>query len=349
MVTIDDVVKALRLSIFNPVVLIPLVFSLPSARFFTWYTILVTLITSVFWLDRYLRRAPFKLDPTTDLIIITGAGSKNGIGRYIVEEFSRAGFSVLILALDMQWDAPANTTFLVCDVTSREDLALAQMKIGNIYSKLRPTVLINNAGIAHDKLLLDLPDNDITKVINVNLFAPFWTIKTFVPGMIKRRKGYIVNVSSVLGTIGVSQLTAYCASKHGLIGLHDALTHELTNPYHYYPEVVSEDPDAPSRPTGIATLLVTPGHVNTSMFSGIRCSNNFLSPILNSRDVGTQIAQAVLDGETGRLSLPFYTRFSWVFSAFPGIIGEGIRAYSRADLLMSGFKNADGTQNVKNT
>lgn len=344
MITIDDVVSALRLSIFNPIVLIPLVFALPSARLFTWYTFIVTAVASIYWLDHYLRRAPFKLDPATDLVIITGAGSKNGIGRYMVEEFCRAGFSVLILALDMQWDAPANVTFLACDVTNREDLALAQMKISNIYSKLQPAVLINNAGVAHNKLLLDLPDQVITNVINVNLLAPFWTIKTFVPGMVKRGKGHIVNISSVLGTMGVSQLSAYCASKHGLIGFHDSLTHELTNPYNYYPDAVSEAPDAPSRPTGIATLLVVPGHISTEMFAGVRCPDRFLSPILNPKDVGRQIAQAVLQGETGRLYFPFYTRVSWIFSALPGIISEAIRLFSRADLLMSGFKGPGITE-----
>ena len=77
-------------------------------------------------------------------------------------------------------------------------LMMVNVQVGN------PTILINNAGVVSGRPFLELSEQDILNTFSVNTIAHFWTIKAFLPHMIERKRGHIVNVASILGQIGVN-------------------------------------------------------------------------------------------------------------------------------------------------
>lgn len=94
--------------------------------------------------------------------------------------------------------------FIKCDISDRESIKQLKDKLGN----KRPTVLINNAGVWNrGKRIGELSDQEIDRVIGVNLMGPIWLIREFLPSMLAARHGRIVNVSSVLGIGGVSHMS----------------------------------------------------------------------------------------------------------------------------------------------
>lgn len=273
------------------------------------------------------------LDPKKDVIVITGGGSKNGLGHSMAQEFWKTrGFSIAILSLDFEWsdEAPDEIKFFECDVNDPVQVQDARAQIMKKFPGKLPTVLINNAGLAHNKQILDLNEQTARNVINVNLLGSFWTVKSFVPDMQRAGYGYVVNVASVLGTVGAAQLSAYCASKAGLIGFHDSMTHEIGNPYKYYKSTAGK--------ADIATLLVTPGHISTGMFEGVNTPSSYFSPVVSVQQVSKAIVDAVNCGETGRLSMPAYTKLMWGAQVCPGFIVEWLRMKSQVDLAMEDFR-----------
>lgn len=295
----------------------------------------MSLVFLVSCLDRWLRKSKINLDPNTDLIVITGGDSKNGLGHCMALDFlALRGFSVAILGLNLEWKIsdPEKIKFIQCDVSVPAQVRAARTQIQNLFPTKSATVLINNAGLAHNKTILELDEQTIRNVVEVNLLGPFWTVQTFGPDMLRNGKGYIVNISSVLGTLGVKQLSAYCASKAGLVGFHDSITHELSNPYNYYP---SKKGDA-----NIATLLVTPGHFSTTMFDGLSTPSDFVGPILLPQQVSRTIVDAVISGETGTLTMPLFTGYTWLLKAVPGCISEFVRSFSGLDKEMDAFRGS---------
>lgn len=153
-----------------------------------------------------------------EIVLITGAGS--GIGQLMAIEFAKLG--AIIVAWDISDSALNKTKKLVeqngskcftfnVDVTDRkkvyETATKVKQDVGVVY------ILVNNAGIVFGKNLLDLEDEEILKTIDVNAISHFWTIKAFLPDMIKREHGHIVTIASLAGIVGVNKLTDYCVSK----------------------------------------------------------------------------------------------------------------------------------------
>jgi len=136
-----------------------------------------------------------------------------------------------------------------CDISDRKAVyGLA----ARIESDLGPAaILVNNAGIVRACSLLDLEDSAIEKMINVNLKAQFWTCKAFLPGMIKRNEGHVVNIASAGGVLAIPNLSAYCASKFGVIGFTDAVRQEMRK-----------------NKVNVGFTYVCPNTVNTGMFAG---------------------------------------------------------------------------------
>ena len=111
------------------------------------------------------------------------------------------------------------------DVTDREAVYRAAAKVRE---EIGPVdILINNAGIVTCKTMLELPDPIIEKTFGVNILSHYWTIKSFLPDMIRQRRGHIVTVASVTGMAGVYGCTDYSATKFACIGLHESLYAEL--------------------------------------------------------------------------------------------------------------------------
>ncbi|MGZ6097761.1 MAG: SDR family NAD(P)-dependent oxidoreductase, partial [Myxococcaceae bacterium] len=110
-------------------------------------------------------------------------------------------------------------------------------------------VLVNDAGIALRRPVAEMTDGDWDRVLAVNLNGPFYLARRCVLGMVERRWGRVINVSSISGRLGTAGMTAYCASKWGLNGFTQALAAEL-------------------KPRNVLVAAVLPGSVDTEMLEG---------------------------------------------------------------------------------
>lgn len=162
------------------------------------------------------------------IAVITGAS--RGIGLAIATELQKAGFFVIGSATSDAGvvklrDAfgPEGTAFVLnlADVQSAEAFVEQVSQIGT------PAVLVNNAGITSDNLSMRMKDDEWQAVINTNLTGTFRLIRSFLKGMMKARYGRIINISSVVATMGNPGQVNYCASKAGLEGMTRSLAQEL--------------------------------------------------------------------------------------------------------------------------
>jgi short-subunit dehydrogenase len=179
-----------------------------------------------------------------EVVLITGCGS--GIGKALARAFHRQGHLVCATARRLQTMADLageGIQTLSLDVTQAQDIqrVLAELKsTGRTVS-----MLVNNAGYGAMGPLLDVPPEEWQKQFDVNLFAPMALTRAVLPGMIERRRGAIVNISSVSGVMPTPFAGAYCASKAALNALSDSLRMEL-------------------RPLGIDVVTVQPGGIQSS-------------------------------------------------------------------------------------
>jgi len=165
------------------------------------------------------------------VVVVTGGAQ--GIGRQIAIDFAKLKAKVVILDLFEQALKEAqeeiskhgDCVYHVLDVTNNNQIEETINKI--IDNSLKIDILINNAGITKDNLVLRLSESDWDKVITVNLKGAFLCSKCCVKRMVKQRYGKIINISSIIGIIGNSGQANYSASKAGLIGLTKTLAREL--------------------------------------------------------------------------------------------------------------------------
>jgi 3-oxoacyl-[acyl-carrier protein] reductase len=173
-------------------------------------------------------------------VLITGGN--RGIGFSIAEEFVKAGHRVAVTA--RSGDGPAGSLTVRADVT---DAASLDAAFTEVEEKLGPVeVVVANAGITRDTLLLRMSEDDFTDVIDTNLTGAFRVVKRASKGMLKARFGRIILVSSVVGLLGSAGQVNYSASKSGLIGLARSVTRELGA-------------------RGITANVVAPGFIETDM------------------------------------------------------------------------------------
>jgi len=179
-----------------------------------------------------------------EVVLITGCGS--GIGKALAQAFHRQGFRVCATARRLQTMddlSRQGIQTLSLDVTQAEDIQRVLDQLNA--SGLTVSMLVNNAGYGAMGPLLDLPAGEWQKQFAVNVFAPMALTRAALPGMIKRRRGTIVNISSVSGVMPTPFAGAYCASKAALNALSDSLRMEL-------------------RPLGIDVVTVQPGGIQSS-------------------------------------------------------------------------------------
>lgn len=151
-----------------------------------------------------------------------------------------------------------------CDVGKRENVYLTAERVRKEVGEV--SVLVNNAGVVSGHHLLECPDELIERTMMVNCHAHFWTTKAFLPTMLEINHGHIVTVASSLGLFSTAGVEDYCASKFGVVGFHESLSHEL--------KAAEKD--------GIKTTLVCPYLVDTGMFRGCRIRKEiepFLPPL----------------------------------------------------------------------
>jgi 3-oxoacyl-[acyl-carrier protein] reductase len=160
-------------------------------------------------------------------------GSTRGIGRAIAETLAGCGAAVAVVGRDLARAEAAAAEIgrgargFAADVG---DVAQAGRLVADVESAMGACdVLVNNAGLTRDNLLLRLKDDDWDAVIDANLRGAFATIRAATRGMMKRRWGRIVNIASVVGITGNKGQANYAASKAGLIGLTKSVAKELAS------------------------------------------------------------------------------------------------------------------------
>ena len=182
-------------------------------------------------------------------VLITG-GSR-GIGAGAVRAFSAAGYRTAFFYLSSEAAAQAlaaetGACAIRCDVRQSASVACAVDEAQRVLSHI--DVLVNNAGIAQQKLFTDITDEDWRSMLDTHLTGAFLLSRAVLPGMISRRHGRIVNVGSIWGQVGASCEVHYSAAKAGLIGLTKALAKEVA-------------------PSGVTVNCVCPGVIETDMLS----------------------------------------------------------------------------------
>ena len=185
-------------------------------------------------------------------VIITG-GAK-GIGKNIAEILAIKGYNVLLNynkseneAIKIKEDLKGkgiNIETFKADVSKREEVQELKKFALEKYKNI--DVLINNAGISQVKLFTDITDEDWKYMLDTNLNSVFYTIQEIAPNMIHNKKGCIINISSIWGTVGASCESHYAVSKAGI----DALTKSLAKEF---------------GPSNIRVNSIAPGIINTDM------------------------------------------------------------------------------------
>lgn len=204
--------------------------------------------------------------------IVTGAS--RGIGAATAVELAKNGFNVIINynssegkaqgVLDLIKSSGGNGSLFKADVSDRT--AVDEMTAFALSTYGRIDVLVNNAGVAQQKLFTDITANDWSRMVNTNLGGVFNCCQSVLPSMIHFKKGKIVNVSSVWGVEGASCEVHYSAVKAGIIGLSKALAKEVA-------------------PSGITVNCVAPGCIMTDMLKN-DCDEDTIKSLAEETPIG---------------------------------------------------------------
>jgi 3-oxoacyl-[acyl-carrier protein] reductase len=192
------------------------------------------------------------IDLTGQTAFVTG--STRGIGLAIARALHDAGAKVAIVGRDLGRAQAVATELgeralgVSCDVARADQVEAA---IGAAEAALGPIdVLVNNAGITRDNILLRLSNADWDAVMDANLKGAFYTTRAVIKGMMKRRSGRVINITSVVGLTGNKGQANYAASKAGLIGFTKSVAREYAS-------------------RGILVNCIAPGFIDTEMISAL--------------------------------------------------------------------------------
>ncbi len=177
---------------------------------------------------------------TERTVLVTGGN--RGIGRSIAEEFIALGYRVAVTV--RTGEGPAGSLSVKADVT---DSASIDAAIAEVEEKLGPIeILVANAGITRDTLLMRMTDEEFEDVINTNLTGVFRVLKRATKGMIKARFGRVILIGSVVGLLGSAGQVNYSSAKSALVGMARSVTRELGA-------------------RGITANVIAPGFIDTDM------------------------------------------------------------------------------------
>lgn len=226
--------------------------------------------------------------------LITGAAS--GIGRLMAIKIMQKGGEVIAWDINEQGLASLKEelngqidTYII-DMTKKDDIFRVAGEVLDKHGRV--DILINNAGIVQGKPILETDDALIERTFAINVLAHFWTVKSFLPGMVERRWGHIVTVASAGGITATARLVDYSSSKFAAVGFDEALRLELKH-----------------HGQKIKTTGVLPYYINTGMFAGVK-KTRFprLLPILEPDYVAEKIIHAI-ETNKRRLILPWTAGF----------------------------------------
>ena len=204
------------------------------------------------------------------IAIVTGASQ--GIGRTTAELFSKSGAHVVCIARNEEKIKNlANTisknghsaSYFPCDISDGNLIQNTIKSVINDYGKI--DILINNAGINRDSLVLRMKNHQWDEVLNTNLNGAFYATKSVLRSMMKNKYGRIINITSIVGLQGNSGQSNYSASKAGLIGFSQSVAKEVAS-------------------RGITINCIAPGWIETEMTNDL--PQNLKSEIIKNIPIG---------------------------------------------------------------
>ncbi|XP_015674800.1 estradiol 17-beta-dehydrogenase 11 [Protobothrops mucrosquamatus] len=238
-----------------------------------------------------------------EIVLITGAAS--GIGKLTAFEFAKRGSRLVLWDINkpgIQETAEECRKLgveaypYVVDCSLRDEIYTAAEKVKKDVGDV--TILINNAGMVVTGDLLSTPDTQIQKMYEINILAHYWTIKAFLPAMMKKNHGHIVTVASAGALVPVPFLLPYCSSKSAALGLHKDFTKELS--------ALGKD--------GIKTTCLCPFFVNTGF---VKNPQSRIIPILRPEAVARRLMDGILCNQN-KIVMPFsVTMCPWMEIILP--------------------------------
>ena len=205
--------------------------------------------------------------------LITGAS--RGIGRAIAVRLAKDGCDVAVIyagnkeaaeeTCRMIEENGAKSLAICCDVSDPQQCKDIVKQVMDTFGSI--DILVNNAGITRDALVLSMKEEDFQKVIDTNLNGAFYMIKNTYHAFMKRRKGRIINISSISGVMGNAGQANYAAAKAGLIGMTKSVAKELGS-------------------RGVCCNCIAPGFIETAMTKDIKEDNPLLAQV-PMRKMGT--------------------------------------------------------------
>jgi NAD(P)-dependent dehydrogenase (short-subunit alcohol dehydrogenase family) len=210
------------------------------------------------------------------IAVVTGAG--RGIGKAIALELADRGCDVALLGRGQDMLAAVADAIVrrgrraivaPCDVSRAEEVEQAASVV--LSDLGTPRVVVANAGVVHRVGVLDMTEAQWDDVMDVNVKGTFLVTRAFLRPMLAEKKGRVVAIGSISGTLGTPRLSAYCASKWGTVGFIKSLAEEL-------------------RKTGLQAMCVMPGSVDTDMLKG-----SGFDPAMSAEDVAKIVAWAALE------------------------------------------------------
>ncbi|HEB63167.1 MAG TPA: 3-oxoacyl-ACP reductase FabG [Gammaproteobacteria bacterium] len=190
-----------------------------------------------------------------EVALVTGAS--RGIGRAIALELAGQGATVAGTATSMAGaekitqyfkDSGFNGLGVVLNVNESDSISAALKIVTDSFGS--PSILVNNAGITRDNLMMRMKDDEWNDIIDTNLSSAFHLIKACLRPMMKARSGRIISITSVVGAMGNAGQTNYAAAKAGLVGLSKSLAREVGS-------------------RGITVNCIAPGFIDTDMTKGL--------------------------------------------------------------------------------
>lgn len=257
-------------------------------------------------------------DWPNEIAVVTGGCG--GIGLALVEGLTAKGVRVAVL--DVAAPPPALKTnakavYFKCDVTSLSAVAETADAVRKTMGG-DPSILINNAGVAKSNSILDIAETDLRRVLGVNLLAMWFTVKQFLPAMVRNNKGHVVTVASLASFVALADSIEYSATKAGALAFHEGLACEIKNIY---------------KAPGIVTTIAHPNFVRTPMTEPYAERIERTLRMLKIEDVSRPLLAQIFSGRGGQLVMPSSLTFlsglrgwpSWMQEGFRDIMGRGSR------------------------
>ncbi|KAJ1942258.1 hypothetical protein GGF37_003192 [Kickxella alabastrina] len=258
-----------------------------------------------------------------EIVVVTGGS--HGVGLELTKRLLRANARVAIIDVCpfplTEQLRPGYCAHYSCDIT---DLDAIKAAAGQIRTDLGgdPTMLVNNAGIVVAKLLLDMSDREVDKVIDVNLTSHFHLIRQFLPAMIAANRGHIVSIGSIVSFLGTPQASTYCASKGGVKLLHESMRREVVSRY---------------KADNVQFSIAYPGIINTGLFGGIDLGQFFM-PTLRPDSIARSVFAALASGTGNEIFLPRLANILPLLYAVPASTRSSIiNLISSGDTAMATF------------